>query len=105
MCHNISDDTLNLDYLLVLIKQDITPHWYDFGKAVGVDNKVLDRCLRYPPEESIIEVCDYWLRNHTGKPTWREVAEALRQINFQQLAVDIEMVYETGMLLLEVEIS
>ena len=54
--------------------------------------------MPYPPEESIVEVCDHWLRNHAGKPTWREVAEALGETNFQQLAFDIEKVYETGIL-------
>ena len=44
----------------------------------------------------MIEVCDYWVRNHTGQPTWREVVNALKKIEFQQLALDIEKVYETG---------
>ena len=90
------DDSLNLDSLLIQIKPEVTPNWYKFGEAIGVDDKVLDRCIPYPPEESIVEVCDHWLRNHSGKPTWREVAEALGQTNFQQLAFDIEKVYETG---------
>ena len=78
------------------IKPDVTPHWYKFGKVIGVDNKVLDKCLQYPAEESIIEVCDHWLRNHTGQPTWKEVTEALRQINFPMLASEVEQIYETG---------
>ena len=56
----------------------------------------MEKCSQHPPEESIIEVCDNWLRNHTGQPTWREIAEALRLINFQRLAFDIENVYESG---------
>ena len=43
-----------------------------------------------------MEVLDQWLRNFPGRPTWRDVANALRRIGFQQLANDIEMVYETG---------
>ena len=58
---------------------------------------MLDKCVHCPPEESIIEICDHWLRNHTGQPTWREVAEALRQIGFKKLVFDVENVYETGM--------
>ena len=61
-----------------------------------MDNKLLDACLPYPPEENIVEVCDNWLRNHTGKPAWWEIAEALKKIGFQRLALDIEKVYETG---------
>ena len=91
-----TDGLLNLDSLLIQIKPEVTPNWYKFGEAIGVDDKVLDRCVPYPPEESIVEVCDHWLRNHSGKPTWREVAEALGQINCQQLAFQIENIYETG---------
>ena len=43
-----------------------------------------------------MEVLDQWLRNFPGRPTWRDVANALREIGLQQLANDIEMVYETG---------
>ena len=70
--------------------------WYQFGEAIGVRKEVLEKCVKYPPEESIIEILDNWLRNHAGQPTWREVAEALRVINLQQLAFDIEKVYDTG---------
>ena len=66
------------------------------GKALGVDNDVLDRCSSYPPEESIVEILDQWLRNFPGPPTWRAVAKSLRKIDLHQLANDIEMVYKTG---------
>ena len=56
----------------------------------------MDKSIKYPPEESIIEVLDNWLRNHAGQPTWREVAEALREIGLHQLAFNIEKVYDTG---------
>ena len=70
--------------------------WYKFGQALSIEKKLLDGYLSYPPEQNIIEVCDKWLRNHTGKPTWREVAEALKKIGFQEMAHDIEKIYETG---------
>ena len=44
-----------------------------------------------------MEVLDQWLRNFPGRPTWRDVANALRKFGLQQLANDMEMVYETGM--------
>ena len=43
-----------------------------------------------------MEVLDQWLRNFPGRPTWRDVTNSLRRIGLQQLAIDIEMVYETG---------
>jgi hypothetical protein len=74
----------------------VTSRWFQLGEALEVDKDVLDRCSKYPPEESIIEVLDQWLRNFPGRPTWRDVANALRRTGFQQLANGIEMVYETG---------
>ena len=43
---------------------------------------------------------DYWLRNATEKPTWRDVAKALKVIKLFQLAFDIESVYTTSKFLL-----
>ena len=95
--HNFDeDDSLNLDTLLIQIRGAVTSHWYQLGQALEVSKDVLDRCSNYPPEESIVEVLDQWLRNFPGCPTWRDVANALRRIGIQQLANDIEMVYETG---------
>ena len=90
------DDTLNLDTLLIQLRGAVTPRWYQLGEALDVNKDVLDKCSNYPPEESIVEILDQWLRNFPGCPTWRDVANALRKINLQQLANDIEMVYETG---------
>ena len=74
----------------------MTPKWYEFGIALGIDRELLEKCLQYPPEQSIIEICDHWLRNSDGQPTWRKVAEVLKTVGLQQLASDIETVYETG---------
>ena len=48
------------------------------------------------PEDSIMEMLDYWLRNSTEKPTWKDVAKAPKVIKLPQLAFDIESVYTTG---------
>ena len=55
--------------------------------------------MNYPPEESIVEILDQWLRNFHGHPTWHDVANALRRTGLQQLANDIEIVYKTGTVL------
>ena len=81
---------------MIQLRSEVTPKWYQFGKAIGVEKEVLDKCMKYPPEESIVEILDNWLRNHAGQPTWNEVAETLRKIGLQQLAFDIEKVYDTG---------
>ena len=90
------DDSLNLDTLLIQVQGAVTSRWYQLGEALEVNKDVLDKCSNYPPEESIVEILDQWLRNFPGRPTWRDVANALRKFGLQQLANDIEMVYETG---------
>ena len=89
------DEHLNLDSLLTQLCPHITPKWYEFGVAVGVTKEVLDKCLGYPPEECIVEVLDNWLRTRTTKPTWKDVAEGLCMIEFQQLAENVLKMYET----------
>ena len=72
--------------------------WYQLGEALGIEKKILEKFTSCSPEESIIEMLDYWLRNHSGKPTWKEVANALRKIHLDKLAsgIDHEMIYKTG---------
>ena len=66
------------------------------GEALGIDKEVLDRYSRRPPEESIVEMLDQWLRSSPPeKPTCKDV---VKKISLPQLALDIEKVYETGSL-------
>lgn len=70
--------------------------WYQLGDAFGIEKTILEKFTTYSPEESIIEMLDYWLRNHPGKPTWKEVADALRKIHLHESAQGIETIYKTG---------
>ena len=90
------DSLLNLDSLLIQVKQDATQMWYQLGEAFGIEKKILEKYTACSPEESIVEMIDYWLRSHSGQPTWKEVAEALRKIHLHNLASGIEMFYKTG---------
>ena len=67
---------------------------------MGIEKKVLKKFVKLPPEESIVEVIDYWLRKHDGQPTWREIAEALKQLGFRQLSLDFESIYDTGIIII-----
>lgn len=87
---------LNLDSLLIQLQPEVNEKWYQFGEAIGIGKNILDKYISYLPDQNIIEVCDYWLRNHTGQPSWNEVAAALKKAGFQQLGYSIERVYETG---------
>ena len=93
---NNTDTLLNLDSLLIQLQAEVTPKWYQFGEAIGMNKETLNKYTNYSDDQCIIEVLDYWLTNHSGQPTWREVAKILRGIGLQRLAYDIEGIYETG---------
>lgn len=90
------DNCLDLDSLLIQLRPAVTEKWYQFGNAIGVKKELLNKYIQYPPDECLIEVLDNWLRNHAGRPMWKEVAEALDKINLKNLAFDLRRAYETG---------
>ena len=45
---------------------------YQFGMAIGVPTDVLEMLKGYDEEKCMIELADYWLRNHHDKPTYME---------------------------------
>lgn len=95
-----TDTCVNLDNVLIQLRPQVTSKWHQFGEAVGIENEVLDSCANTcSPEDCIVEMLDYWLRNSLKKPTWRDIAEALKAINLPQLALNIEMVYSTGIVI------
>ena len=86
----MTDAPVDLDSLLIHLRSEVTPKWRQFGEAVGISEEVLKKYSNYPPEECIVEVFDYWLRNYhpspTDKPTWRDVADVLIKMELHQLA-------------------
>ena len=89
------DISLNLDSLLIQLQNKVTQKWHQFGEALGIEKEVRDRYLYYPAEQGIIEILDHWLRRDV-QHTWGEIARALRQINYLQLAEDIESIDKMG---------
>ena len=92
--HN-PDEILNLDSLLIQLRAQVTPKWYEVGIAIGVPEELLHQYSSYSPDERLIEVLNYWLNDHQN-PTWRDVAKVLRDIELNELAEGIASVYETG---------
>ena len=92
----IIDIALSLDSLLIQLQDKVTQEWHVFGIALGIEKEVLDCYLNYPPEQSIVEILDHWLRKDV-EPTLGEIAKALKQINHHKLAEEIESIDETGM--------
>lgn len=88
---------INLDNLLIQLRPQVTPKWYQFGEAAGIQKDTLDSFAKQcSPEDCIVEVMDYWLRRHVREPTWTDVANILKLINLPQLASEIEGVQITG---------
>ena len=85
-----------MDNLLIQIRQQVTPKWYQFGLAVGINKETLDEFSNFPPEECIVEMLDLWLRTSERAITWRDVADALKQIGLYQLAERTLKTYKTG---------
>ena len=88
---------VDLDNLLIQLRAQVSPVWYQFGVAAGVETKILDKFAdTCSPQECIVEMLDCWLRQQTEIPSWRDVSKILKMINLEQLSAEIEMVYSTG---------
>ena len=94
-CNHTIDTTLNLDSLLIQLKPQVTSKWTEFANVVGLSN-LIKQLAKYSPDECIVEVCDQWLKSQPNNPTWRDVANVVKEIGLYQLASDILMAYETG---------
>ena len=62
--------------------------------AAGVSRDTLNKCFNCSPEESTVEMLDYWLRQ--SKKSWRDVAFVLNEIGLHELAEKILKIYDTG---------
>ena len=71
--------TCNLNNLVYTLREQVSSQWYSFGLGIGVPKQILNQLEDYTDEECLVEVLDYWLRHHPGKPTWQEVTEAKRK--------------------------
>ena len=81
-----TEEQLDLDCLLMKLRGRIDAKlWYQFGIALGIPTNVLEMLKGYDEEECIIELADYWLRNHPAKPTWSEICNAAKKFADQNL--------------------
>ena len=97
-CATLDDSlSVNLDNLLIQLRSQLTDKWYQFGEKAGIHKDVLDNFAKQcSPNDCIMEMLDYWLRNSKQAPTWKDVAKILKEINLKDLGQDIDEVYKTG---------
>ena len=70
--------SVNLDNLLIQLRPQVATDWYQFGQAAGIEIDILKGFSRNcSPDECIVEILDYWLRNSTEILTWMDVIGAL----------------------------
>ena len=81
---------VDLDNVLMQIRDEVAPLWREFGEAVGVPKEILDKCSeRYQPDQCLVEVVDDWLSRNQEKITWNDVAQAVKDIALEKLAQKI----------------
>ena len=86
-CHFSVEESMNLNSLLLKLRGCIdAKQWYQFGVAIGVPKDVLDLLKGYDEEQCMIELADYWLKNHPAKPTWSEISNTAKKFKKQESA-------------------
>lgn len=74
------EERLDLDSLVSKLRSSVDAKlWYQFGTAIGVPKDILEMLKGYDGEQCMIELADYWLKNHPAKPTWSEVNHTARR--------------------------
>ena len=78
------------ELLLKLSHSQVSPKWRQFGFAVRVPVETLDELSSYREEERrLSEIANYWMKQHQGRLTWREVARIMKEIDLNDLAGEI----------------
>ena len=93
-----ADKLLNLDQTLVQLRP-VQSRWKELADALRVPEtyiqQVDDMCGK-DHASSMTEIIDYWMRSCGGRPTWRELADALKRIKEDSLAQQLMSIYDTG---------
>lgn len=69
---------INLDSLVLNLQGRVSSHWYQFGSALGVPEKILNQLVGYSDKDALVEVLDYWLGHHSYQPSWNEIRDAVK---------------------------
>lgn len=84
--HIHTDQCIDLHHLLIKLKDKHSSQWYLYGLAIGVPKEILNQLQDYSEEDCLTEVLDYWLQHHYSQPTWAEVMNAQKKVEFYYLA-------------------
>ena len=93
-----ADDLLNLDQVLIQLRP-VHSKWKEIAQALRVPItfiEQLEEAFSMDASSRMTEITDHWMRECSGKPTWRELADALKTIGEVKLAQQFMQIYETG---------
>ena len=71
-----------MDNLLIKLQEQVSSHWHQFGLSLGIPADIVDQLKDYSDKDALVEILDYWLKNHSYRPTWEDVGTALRKAGF-----------------------
>ena len=91
---------MKLEDMLAKLRGKVDSKWYQFGLAIGLPKEMLSQLVGYSNEDCLVEVLDFWLKHHPDQPTWKELADALEDLQDYELATVILNVYETGQIII-----
>ena len=86
-----------MDELLLKLRSQVSPKWCQFGFAVRVPIETLNELSSYQEDDRLSEIANYWMKQHQGQLTWREVAWIMKEIELNDLAEEILSDDGTGM--------
>ncbi|XP_064400886.1 uncharacterized protein LOC135347001 isoform X2 [Halichondria panicea] len=101
------DKLLDIDQALVQIRS-MEHKWRELAETVRLPETMIEQI-----EDScginhsgcLTEVIDQWMRNCSGRPTWRELAGHLHNIGEEQLSQELLNIYNTGRLPVELNMK
>ena len=82
--------SLDLDKLLGVLRQQCDI-WQALASALNVPQEKVDIISRHCQSDydSMVELCDTWLKDESCDPSWQRVLTALEEIDAHQLAAKI----------------
>ena len=67
--------------------------WTELGMALDIEPSICDTIKRkyYDPEDACHQMFLWWLSGEGSPCTWKELIESLEEINFRELAEQLEV--------------
>ena len=93
-----ADKLLNLDQSLLQLKT-VQIKWREIGFALSIPTTHIEQVEEHCKGNSsagLKEMVDFWMKNCGGRPTWMELANALKLVGENELAGQLLEIYETG---------